>query len=357
MLISSTFHSIGRRAGLWLGVALLAASTPVFGADEAATPVERAHFALLERLAAAKHFLGNDIANDVIVRLGDDKDYRAADRPADYPAADWDETVANIVRLDTALVDQAISETAQPLGAIRGLGETFVLSAKDGTHQPIAVYVPSSYDPAKPAALAIALHGRPQTETELLAPPPLRRLAEASGTILIAPWGRGNYDFAEPAGSEVYDVVDAAEHAFAIDSKRVFLVGYSMGGFSVFKVGPLHAERWKGVMSIAGAVVNSETDEVVRRFSRLNVYVVNGGDDASVPAKYGAQTADFLAHAGISVGFYQEPHGTHALRTLNRVLAQAWNDMLAGKVHMDRLPVTGPGIVAPPPLGHKAMPG
>jgi len=328
----------------------------VLGADAPATPVERAHAALLERLAAAKHFLGADITNDVIVRLGDDKDYRASDRPADYPAADWDETVANIIRLDTALVDQAISGTAQPLGAIRGLAETFVLSTKDGTNQPIAVFVPSSYDPTRPASLAIALHGRPQTESELLGAPWLRRLAEASGTIVIAPWGRGNYDFAEPAGSEVYDVVDAAERAFAIDSRRVYLVGYSMGGFSVFKVGPLHGERWKGVMSIAGAVLNSETADVVRSFSRLNVYVVNGGDDASIPPKYGAQTADFLAHAGISVGFYQEPHGTHALRTLNRVLAQAWSDMLTGKVHMDRLPVTGPGIQAPPLPDHKTLP-
>jgi predicted esterase len=136
----------------------------------------------------------------------------------------------------------------------------------------------------------------------------------------------------------------------------VYLVGYSMGGFSVFKVGPLHGERWKGVMSIAGAVLNSETNDVVRSFARLNVYVVNGGDDASIPPKYGAQTADFLAHAGISVGFYQEPHGTHALRTLNRVLAQAWSDMLAGKVRMDRLPVTGPGIQAPPLPDHKTLP-
>lgn len=311
---------------------------------------------MLDRLPAAKHFLGNDITSDVIVRLGDDKDYRAEDRPADYPAADWDETVANIIRLDTALVDQALSGTAQPLGAIRGLGETFVLSAKDGTNQPIAVYVPSGYDPSRPVSLAIALHGRPQTETELLGPPWLRRLAEASNTIVIAPWGRGNYDFAEPAGSEVYDVVDAAEHAFAIDSHRVYLVGYSMGGFSVFKVGPLHGERWKGVMSIAGALLNSETDEVVRSFARLNVYVVNGGDDASIPPKYGAQTVEVLARAGLSVGFYQEPHGTHALRTLNRVLTQAWNDMLAGRVHVDHVPSAGPPLQAPPSLTHKTLP-
>lgn len=316
--------------GLVFGAAGLALPCPAVPADPTSAQLDRAHAAILGRLDTAKRFLGADVANDIIVRLGDDVAYAGAEPPPGYGPADWNETVANVVRLDVELADQIVAATPQPLGAIRGLHETFV-RAHDGTFQPIAVFVPPNYDASKSHSLIVALHGRPQSEGELLAQPLLRRLAETSGSIVVAPWGRGNYDFAEPAGSEVYDAVDAAESAFAIDRHKVYLVGYSMGGFAVFRVAPLHAERWSGIMSISGAILNSEMQSYVTRCRNINLYVVNGGEDESIPPKYGEQTASVLKNAGLAVGFYQEPRGKHELRTLGRVVGLAWDDMLAGR--------------------------
>ena len=109
-------------------------------------------------------------------------------------------------------------------------------SRVDRTWQLVAVYVP----PLRPARapLAIVLHGNPQTEAELLAPPWLRRLADRTGTILVAPYGRGIYDYAEPAATDVYDLLTAVQEALPVDRGRTYLAGYSMGGFSVFKIGP-----------------------------------------------------------------------------------------------------------------------
>lgn len=331
------------RSGLFLGLALGAGLVaPCSGATAERSSLERAHSAILDRLDAAKRFLGADVAADIVVRLGDDLGYKDADVPPGYTAADWSETIGNVMRLDVELADQIIAGTPLPLGAVRGLHENFV-RVRDGTFQPIAVFVPSSYDSTKPHPLIVALHGRPQSESELLAQPVLRRIAEASDSIVVAPWGRGNYNFAEPAASEVYDALDAAEHSFAIDRRKVYLVGYSMGGFAVFKVAPLHADRWSGIMSISGAILNSEVRAFVTACRGVKLYVVNGGEDESIPPKYGEQTAEFLRSAGLAVGFYQEPHGKHTLRSLSRVVALAWGDMLAGRAPRDLERSTEPG--------------
>ena len=78
----------------------------------------------------------------------------------------------------------------------------------------------------RPAPLIVMLHGHPQSETQLLAPLYIAQLAERTGTIVVAPWGRGYYDF-RGSVSDVYDALHAATRAFAIDraqevSGRVF---------------------------------------------------------------------------------------------------------------------------------------
>ena len=82
------------------------------------------------------------------------------------------------------------------MASVRGLGEVLVRSSRDGTMQPVAVYVP------------LRLHARPPGAADRPAPRPsairdaaaravayIAPLAEATGTIVVAPWGRGYYDF------------------------------------------------------------------------------------------------------------------------------------------------------------------
>ena len=126
--------------------------------------------------------------------------------------------------------------------------------------------------------------------------------------------------------------------AFSIDPQRVYLVGYSMGGFTVFKIGPEHAERWTAVMCIAGSVLNSEATSVRQGFAHTRMYVVNGARDEAIPPKYGEMTADWLAGVGIPTGFYQQRDGTHFVSTLMPVISRAWREMLGGFIGQDVRP-------------------
>jgi predicted esterase len=303
---------------------LLGASAPngtIASLREAAT----AYNANLKAIAATT---SRDTTMDYYQRLVDDQDlFSNEPTPDGYSDDAWKVTTQSIADLDVSLANQLITHAYRPMASIRGLGETLVRSSVDGTMQPVAVYVPSTYVPGKAAALIVFLHGNPQSETALLAPAYVRQLAEANGTILIAPYGRGYYDF-RGSTSDVYDAFDAAMQAFTTDPRKHFLVGYSMGGFSVFEVAPVRANAWAAVMCISGGLLGTDAPKVVAFMRNTPFYVLTGSKDQSIPTIYPTIAAEYLGSQGIPVSFYSLPAGFHRLISLTPILGLAWADML-----------------------------
>lgn len=283
---------------------------------------------------------------DYYRRLLDDAD--ALGDPQAAPG--WPQTMATTATLDLSLAHQLVAGSPLPLASIRGIGETLVRSSADGTLQPVAVYVPPAYVAGRVTPVIVFLHGRPQSESSLIAPQFLHDLADRSGTILIAPYGRGYYNF-RGGESDVYDALDAATHAFTIDARKEYLAGYSMGGFSVFSVAPVRPRQWAAVMSIAGSLLGSRARAVVTRMAGTPFYVLTGSLDDSIPTQYPTSTAQFLHNNGFAVGFYSDPKATHRLYTMQDILAQAWDDMEHGIVREPPSALTAaiPLMSAPPP--------
>ena len=299
-------------------------------------------------VATIARITGRDTTMDYYQRLIDDADL-LGNVPDGYPPEVWTHIIDGATRLDLSLATQLLAQSYRPLASIRGLGETLIASSKDGTMQPIAAYVPNSYVPGRKAPLIVFLHGRLQSESSLIAGKYVEDLAEETGTIVVAPYGRGYYDFGG-SESDVYDALAAATQAFSIDPRKRYLAGYSMGGFSVYAVAPIHPDRWSAVMSIAGALLGSRSNEVTAMLPRTPFYILTGAKDQNIPTQYPTTTAVFLRSAGIPVTFYSDPEATHRLYTLRNLLARAWNDMENGVV---RTPVTlkasGPLLRVPPP--------
>src|SRR5262249_59618115 len=112
-----------------------------------------------------------------------------------------------------------------------------------------------------------------------------------------------------------------------------YLAGYSMGGFSVFRLAPLHPADWSAVMSIAGSLLQSRSGRLLSALPQnVRYYIVTGSRDDNVPTLWPTATAIFLREVGRPVSFYSQLDGTHALFTLQPVLAKAWNDMERGIV-------------------------
>jgi pimeloyl-ACP methyl ester carboxylesterase len=85
-----------------------------------------------------------------------------------------------------------------------------------------------------------------------------RRLGQATrrGYIVIAPhWGKAGqreYGYsAQEHAAVLAGVRDACRH-FAVDTDRVFLTGYSMGGDAAWDMAVAHPDLWAGLMPICG---------------------------------------------------------------------------------------------------------
>jgi pimeloyl-ACP methyl ester carboxylesterase len=333
---------------MFLSAILAVALAPALAADDARLQAALQLFAA--NRARIESELGHDQAVDLGERLVADREYLVDQVPDGYAPADWRETVEQIVRLDSDAIVELAAGARPSISGQSGLFETFVPSRIDGLWQPVAVYIPSGTSPHEDS-VALLLHGRPQSETELLGQPYFRRLADATKTILVAPWGRGAYDYEGSASQDVFDTFDTIVRALAPDTRRMFLAGYSMGGFSVFKIGP-ERQSWSAVLCISGAMLNSEVPRIRFAWRETPVYVVTGKKDASIPSVYGEQTAEYLAYLGVPTTFYEAPQGEHQVRTLMPSLSAAWTDMIAGIVRANTVPVVGgvPSLNVPPTI-------
>jgi predicted esterase len=282
---------------------------------------------------------GRDTAMDYYNRLVADLAEQDTTPPPNYDAAMFYGSMREIVRLDLSLATELLQQSYHPLAEIRGLDETFVQSSADGTMQPVAVYVPKGYVPGHPTPLVVFLHGRGETETELLAPSFVQTLAERSGTIVVAPYGRAYFDYAG-SESDVYDALEAAKSAFTIDVRKRFLAGFSMGGFAVYRIAPMKPKEWAGVMSISGSLLKPEADRVTGLMHATPFYVVTGELDDTVPCRISTAAAVYLRFNDVPVSYYMQTSGIHRLSSLLPMLTQAWTDMLSGTVRSSRYSTT-----------------
>jgi predicted esterase len=281
----------------------------------------------------------------VMIETRLDEDFGALN---DIPASrsitpeEYAQAMALEADMTAALIHQLATGQYHPWSSVHGLDEVVARSPADGTMQPAAIYVPQSYRADKAAPLVILLHGRTQSEMDILAVKWFRELADANGAIIVAPYGRGDSQYVEPAPQDIYATLDAAKAAFNVDPRRTFLAGYSMGGYGVYSVGPQRAGDWAGFLAIAGGPTSDDEQAVFASFAGKPVYMVSGVEDDVIPNSYVRLAARVLRERGIPTGYYEQPGGTHSLATIYPAIARAWSDMLRGIRPGGVVPAPGP---------------
>ena len=260
-------------------------------------------------------------------RIKDDRHELEDVPPSGFPEGDWQLTLESRVALDTSLVGE-LDAPPSTLALEPGLHDQIVRSRVDGVLDAVATYVPA----VAPRSVAVVLHGTPQTEAELLASPYLTRLADTTSTVLVAPFGRGSYDFQGAARDDLYALITALRSMPQFQSLPFYLVGYSMGGFATYIVGPKAPVDWSGVLDVSGALRGSVSAAVLARWRHTRIYVVHGERDAVIPVGFARNSALFLFQSGVPVSYFEQPGGGHGLYQLVPALASAWRDMLRGTV-------------------------
>jgi hypothetical protein len=121
--------------------------------------------------------------------------------------------------------------------------------------QPYGVYVPSSYDANQPTPMTVWLHWRgPGGENAGYYDPNIDwQLGEERGNIIVSPRGRGESGwYVGDSQVDVFDDIADAEHLLTVDKDRVYVAGYSMGGWGTYLLTTTHPDLFAGGFSIVG---------------------------------------------------------------------------------------------------------
>ncbi len=128
-------------------------------------------------------------------------------------------------------------------------------SQVDGSVQPYGLVIPESYDGSKPAPLYVWLHGRGDKVTDLHfidQREKSRGQISPANAIVLHPFGRQCIGYKSAGEIDVLDAIRDVQKNYRIDSDRIVLAGFSMGGAGAWHIGAHYTDRFGAVHAGAG---------------------------------------------------------------------------------------------------------
>ena len=159
------------------------------------------------------------------------------------------------------------------------------------------LYLPETYASGKPTPLLLYLHGGGDSGSEVarLKAQGLPKLLEAGMTlpcIVLAP--QNPYPeqlFPEAAVAALLDEVMAT---YRVDSERVYLTGYSRGGFGAWQLATQRPDVFAALVPVAAGGLPT----YAFRLKDVPVWAFHGSQDEAVPLSYGTAMIEALRAAG-----------------------------------------------------------
>ncbi len=211
------------------------------------------------------------------------------------------------------------------LGRTGDLKRHYRLDAADEI-MPYRLYVPNGYSPRKPLPLIIALHGLGGTEDSFFEAygGTLPKLAEERGYILAAPLGYrvdGGYGVALGGGNDpamvrsralseqdVFEVLAEVRARYAVDDKRIYLMGHSMGAIGTWAIAAKTPAQWSALGLFSGFGLAS----TAKTIGNIPQFVVHGDADPTVPVGGSRVMVAALRNVGAELQYIEVPGGNHS---------------------------------------------
>ena len=165
------------------------------------------------------------------------------------------------------------------------------VSPKDGITSVAWLLLPRNWDPGQTYPLYIVLHGMGNQYNEKIEYMALNLVPGAQmwesfeDGYLLFPWGRGNTMYQDKGETDVLESVEALDSLVKIDDRRIYLTGFSMGGFGAWYIGQKYPKMWTALGVYAGSPSNGGTSilnpEVIQALKDVPIYFVCGDSDYS----------------------------------------------------------------------------
>jgi phospholipase/carboxylesterase len=177
------------------------------------------------------------------------------------------------------------------------------LGGPPGTRGGFALYVPETFDAARPPPLVVALHGGGGNGADFLWT--WLRVARARGLLVVAPTSPGptwSLDDPEADGELIERILADVEAFWPVDPRRRLLTGMSDGGTFAYGLGTQDGQRFTHLVPVAAAF--HPILMMLAHPSRLRglpVHILHGARDWMFPAATAREAAVMLAKAGAVV--------------------------------------------------------
>lgn len=184
------------------------------------------------------------------------------------------------------------------------------LKDADGDHKYV-VFVPQAYNPNRAWPTVVFLHGageRGKDDRKQLSVGLAPHVAARAATLpylvvfpqseemdgrLLDGWLAGT-----PDGDRVVKILDDVEQHYRVDTKRVTLTGWSMGGYGAWSLGAAHAGRWNAVVALSAGGDPAK----VPALAKIPVWSIHGSEDRLIPVERSRALVNALKEAGGKVG-------------------------------------------------------
>ena len=123
-------------------------------------------------------------------------------------------------------------------------------SSIDDSPQPYGLEIPEGFDFTKPAPLYVWLHGRGDKTTDMhFIHQRMTRKGQVTpeNAIVVHPFGRHCMGFKSAGEIDVLECVQHVSEHYKIDTRRIALMGFSMGGAGAWHIGAHYADQWVAV--------------------------------------------------------------------------------------------------------------
>lgn len=233
------------------------------------------------------------------------------------------ERVAGRVSATGASFDEILAglRAGRPYGKQK-TGRVDLTSLVNGTTLDNAAEVPEDYDPARPIALRVSLHGgvgRPAPGPNDDRVRPLTNRIPGGSEIVLHPrawadtewWKAGQVD-------NVLRLVDRVKRLYNVDESHIYVTGISDGGTGVYYLAMRTATLWSACLPlngqplvIANPATGADGELYASNLANCPLHAVNGGRDRLYPAASVKPLIDMFKAGGIPILWQVYPDADH----------------------------------------------
>ena len=218
-----------------------------------------------------------------------------------------------------------------PVAGQRGLLRRAFRSRLDATLQPYSVKLPTGFDPARRYALVVFLHGSGQDDLGTL-----NALPDLPGVLWMAPRARGtsHWYVADHAQEDVAEALADMQAHYPVDSRQIYLAGFSMGGYGVYRTFWQSPQVFRGLIVLAGLPripgrnrpddIDFTLDQNLALFRGVPMFIAHGTADLNCAFALTERVVGQLRHHGAIVEFQVEPGVGHDITPAMRRGLAAW---------------------------------